>query len=110
MLNKITIGEIATALAFIVALITSIKYIAKELKDQVSRIIDPINKSIEDIDAERCKDYLVRFLADKEKGIKMDEVEEERAYECYDKYTNKYHQNPLTIQHGKITIKLMRKI
>lgn len=92
-MENITLGQIATILAFIVGLIGSVKYLSTELKNQVNKTLEPINKSIKDLDVGQCKNFLVRFLADVENGKILDQVEIERAYEIYDHYTNDLKQN-----------------
>lgn len=92
-MENITLGQIATILAFIVGLLGSVKYLSKELKNQVNKTLEPINNSIKELDVGQCKNYLVRYLKDVEQGNKLDEVEVERAYEIYDHYTNDLKQN-----------------
>ena len=92
-MENITLGQIATILAFIVGLIGSVKYLSKEIKNQVNKTLEPINNSIKELDVGQCKNYLVRYLKDVEQKNKLDEVEVERAYEIYDHYTNDLKQN-----------------
>ena len=92
-MENITLGQIATILAFIVGLIGSVKYLSKEIKNQVNKTLEPINNSIKELDVGQCKNYLVRYLKDVEQGNKLDQVEIERAYEIYDHYTNDLKQN-----------------
>lgn len=92
-MENITLGQIATILAFIVGLLGSVKYLSKELKNQVNKTLEPINNSIKELDVGQCKNFLVRFLADVENGKTLDHVEVERAYEIYDHYTNDLKQN-----------------
>lgn len=92
-MEHITLGEILTALTFIVSFITAIKYLSSVLKKQVDKTLKPIEDSIKELDVSQCKNYLVRFLADIEQGNEVDEVEVERAYEIYDHYTNDLKQN-----------------
>jgi hypothetical protein len=92
-MENITLGQIATILAFIVGLLGSVKYLSTELKNQVNKTLEPINNSIKELDVGQCKNYLVRYLKDVEQGNKLDEVEIERAYEIYDHYTNDLKQN-----------------
>lgn len=89
---NITIG---TILAFIVGLSTFIgaitaigAFIGKIYKKQVEKIVDPIYKILTEIKLDQCKDYLVEFLARKERGEKIDTEEEQRAFERYDLYTS----------------------
>jgi hypothetical protein len=92
-MEHITLGEILTALTFIVSFITAIKYLSSVLKKQVDKTLRPIEDSIKELDVSQCKNYLVRFLAYIEQGNEVDEVEVERAYEIYDHYTNDLKQN-----------------
>lgn len=92
-MKNITLGQIATILAFIVGLLGSVKYLSKEIKNQVNKTLEPINNSIKELDVGQCKNFLVRFLADVENGKILDQVEIERAYEIYDHYTNDLKQN-----------------
>lgn len=92
-MENITLGEIGKSLAFIVALLGSIKYLSNVMKKQVDKTIEPINNSIRSLDIAQCKNFLVRFLADVEQGNALDEVEKERAYEMYDHYTKDLKQN-----------------
>lgn len=92
-MENITLGQIATILAFIVGLIGSVKYLSNELKNQVNKTLEPINNSIKDLDVSQCKNFLVRYLKDVEQNNKLDPVEIERAYEIYDHYTNDLKQN-----------------
>ena len=92
-MENITLGQIATILAFIVGLLGSVKYLSKELKNQVNKTLEPINNSIKELDVGQCKNFLVRFLADVENRKFLDQVEIERAYEIYDHYTNDLKQN-----------------
>lgn len=52
-------------------------------KDELERI----NKRLNEIDKSACKNFLVRFLRDVERGEKLDEVEVERAHETFNHYT-----------------------
>ena len=92
-MENITLGQIATILAFIVGLLGSVKYLSKEIKNQVNKTLEPINNSIKELDVGQCKNFLVGFLADVENGKILDQVEIERAYEIYDHYTNDLKQN-----------------
>ena len=92
-MEKLTLGEILTALTFLVSFIGALSYLSNVLKKQVDKTLKPIQDSIKDLDVSQCKNFLVRFLADIEQGNPIDEVEKERAYEIYDHYTNDLNQN-----------------
>ena len=96
-MENITLGQIGTFLGLIAGIITSLGIILvslqKVLKKTIKTEIEPIKEDIKDLNIGQCKNYLVRFLADVEKGKELDEVEKERAYELYDRYTNTLKQN-----------------
>lgn len=52
-----------------------------------------IRKDIRLLDEATCKNFLVRCLADSEKGNKLSDVEVERFWEQYDHYINELHEN-----------------
>ncbi|MCI9585272.1 MAG: hypothetical protein HFH45_01390 [Bacilli bacterium] len=56
-------------------------------KDEQKKELDEIKKSLYELDKSTCKNFLVRFLRDVERGETLDEVEKERAYETYTHYT-----------------------
>lgn len=96
-MQNITIGQIATAVAFLVALFTGLGYLAKEMKKMLTQALKdefkPINQKIDtlesklnSVDMESCKNFLVRFLSDVEKGVDIDEIERERFWEEYEHY------------------------
>ena len=92
-MEQITLGQIATFLAFLVGIIGSIEYLSIRIQKQVNKTLKPINDNIKELDVSQCKNFLVRFLADVEQGKQLDSVEKERAYEVYDHYTNDLKQN-----------------
>lgn len=61
--------------------------------EQINKRIDELNNDIIALDVGQCKNYLVRYISDVDKGVKLDSGEEERAYEAMDRYTNILHQN-----------------
>ena len=54
---------------------------------------DDLEKKIESVAIANCKNFLVSFLANVERGFPIDEVEKKRFYEEYDAYVNQYKQN-----------------
>ncbi len=65
----------------------------KELDEKITNLQSDLNNKINTLGADQCKNYIVRFLSDVENGEKLSEVEIERAYDAYEKYTNLYHGN-----------------
>lgn len=98
MLEQITLGQLSTTLAFVVAMIGSIIYLKSHLKDWIKGAISDelagINKKIDELhhcvnqtDLEKTKNFLVARLAEVEKGQTLDEIELERFWEQYEHYT-----------------------
>ena len=97
-LEHVTIGDGAAILAFIVSVCSGIAYLKKHLKDWVSSAVQEdmeslrkeildLRQSIKDVDQENCKNFLVQFLAEVERGEPIDEIQKERFYEEYKHYT-----------------------
>lgn len=95
--EQITIGQIAVALAsisaFIVACGTIYHFIKKALnklfEEQTKNIddrIEALEKRVDRNNIESCKNYLVYFLSDVERGKVPDDIELERFYEEYEHY------------------------
>lgn len=110
-MENITIGQIAVALAFIVALAASIKTLRKDLKkwiadankdefealkkankeefDSLKKELQTLKSNQDSIDLENCKNYLVTFLSELERGEPKDEIEYQRFWEQYEHYISK---------------------
>lgn len=106
-MEQITIGQIAIAVAFLAALITggvkikdSVKKwltaILSEKFDAQKKATDEIKQSVEDlkgqldkVDLENCKNYLVTYLAEAERGMQKDPIESQRFWEEYQHYCDK---------------------
>ena len=54
----------------------------------IKKLFKPISEDLKRMDINNCKCFLVRYLADLEKGVMKDPVQEQLAYEMYDHYTN----------------------
>ena len=65
----------------------------KEIDSKIDKLEKELNKKINSLGEDQCKNYLVRYLADVEDGEKVSELETERAYDAFGKYTNTYHGN-----------------
>jgi len=85
-MRNITLGQIEIALAFLVALIGSIEFISIRFRRKVTKILEPINQKIDNLELITDKNFLVRFLSDVEQGSQIDEIEWERFYETYKRY------------------------
>ena len=98
-MDNITIGQVAVALAFVAALIASVKSIGATIKKAIEKAIekamkptndkiDKIDKKIDQVDMNTCKNFLVARLDELERGEKLDGIAEERFWEQYQHYLN----------------------
>jgi hypothetical protein len=76
--NIIQLAEVVGAVFILSAY--NVKIIKKQFK--------PISADLKRMDINNCKCFLVRYLADLEKGVAKDPVQEQLAYEMYDHYIN----------------------
>ena len=88
-----TVETLVVIIVEFAGLLTAVGVLVGKFNKIFDKKLEPINKSIQDLDEATCKNYLVTFLKGVEKGEKMDEVEVERAYEVYDHYSNVLHKN-----------------
>ena len=106
-MEQITIGQIAVAVAFIAALITGgikikdavkkwLEGLLKSQFDEQKKATDEVKKSVEElqrqlsiVDLENCKNYLVTYLAEVERGELKDPIESQRFWEEYQHYAEK---------------------
>ena len=79
-MENITLGDIATWAAFIVALGGSVAAIIKGVQKVVEKLLLPLL-------LDNAKNYLVPFLSKVERGEPCDEIEMERFHEEYELYT-----------------------
>lgn len=110
--QNLTLGEIAIALAFIVGLYGSIKHIKKVIKEAIENVVstslktaldaefkttnkklDDVQASVKKLDVYTTKNFLVRYLADIERGEVIFESEKQRFWEEYDHYTDELKEN-----------------
>lgn len=99
-MENITLGQIAIVLAFIAALIVSIKTIGstvskavkKGLETEMKPINDKLDKldtKIDNVDLNATKNFLVARLDEIEQGKPLQGIEEERFWEQYEHYQAK---------------------
>ena len=104
MIQKLTLEQISIAVLFIVGLIGGIKYLKKELEtflkkmleDQFKEVndkLDGMQDSLNKVDKQTCKNFLVRYLADIERGQTLYDSEKERFWEEYEHYTDDLGEN-----------------
>ena len=92
-MENITLNEILDILKFLAALITSSATIYGVIKMLLKKQLTPIYRAIQIMDANQCKNFLVRSLADIERGVKLDDVEIQRMYDAYDHYCKDLNGN-----------------
>lgn len=85
-MENITLGTIATYVAFLVALIGGVEFLLARFNKLFDNKLKPINTRLNEIELSSDKNFIVRFLADIEQGNLVDDVEKERFYEIYQRY------------------------
>lgn len=85
-MKDITLIDIATFIAFIVALIGGVEFLMARFKKVFDMQLKPLNSKIDNIELSNAKNFIVRTLADIEAGVFIDEVVKERFYENYEVY------------------------
>lgn len=108
MLQKLTLEQISIAIVFIGSLIAGIKYLKKELEDclkdfleklldkqfkDVNDKLDTMQSSLRTLDVQATKNFLVRYLADIERGEHIYDSEKQRFWEEYDHYIKDLGEN-----------------
>ena len=104
-MKNVTLAQVSETMKFIIEFVGIVASILIGSKKIINSQLEPINKKIDKIDENQCRNFLVDFLADVEKGIEKDEVQIKRAYEVYEHYTRDLHKNSYI--HDKWT-KLMK--
>ena len=80
-MEQITLGDIASWAAFIVALGGSVAAIIKGVKKVMEKLLLPLS-------LDNAKNYLVPFLSKVERGEPVDEIELERFHEEFTFYVD----------------------
>lgn len=80
-MEQITLGDIATWAAFVVALGGSVAAIIKGVQKVVEKLLLPLS-------LDNAKNYLVPFLSKVERGEPVDEIELERFHEEFQFYVS----------------------
>ena len=103
-MENITLGQIAAAVAFLVAFVVgykklkewtidAIKAAVKEELGQLSGEINNLRAELEKEDKEKTKNFLVASLNEIENGEVWTDVKRQRFYEQFDHYVNDLHGN-----------------
>jgi hypothetical protein len=72
------------------------EFLEKLLADQFEEVnnkLDEMQTTIAKLDTQECKNFLVRYLADVERGDHIYESEQQRFWEEYDHYIDDLHEN-----------------
>lgn len=99
-MKDLTLNDISVAVLFLAALIGGIGYLHNSLKKYLSKIMEDqfkaiaadikdIKRDLDRVDMENCKNFLVRFLADVERGDFIADAEVQRFWEEYEHYIQK---------------------
>lgn len=102
--QNLTLNEISVAILFIVGLIGGVNYLKKAIRDllekllqdqftKVNKKLDDMQTSIKTLDVQATKNFLVRYLADIERGNVIYDSEKQRFWEAYDHYINELKEN-----------------
>ena len=97
MIENITIGDISAVLIFAVAFISAVGFLYNNFKKwlislmdkQTANIdfkIDQVNDRLDKVDMSSSKNFIVRCIADFDKGITLSETELERFWEEFSNY------------------------
>lgn len=86
-MESITLGQATAALAFLVGLISSVKYIFSLFSKRVEKILDPLVKRIDDLELRSIKTDLTNFISDAEHNVPKSQIQRLNAHELYDRYT-----------------------
>ena len=87
-MENITLGQVATALAFLVGIISSIKYLFNLFSKRVDKILNPLVLRIDELEMQSIKTDLTNFISDLEHEVPKSQIQKLNAHELYDKYTD----------------------
>ena len=102
-MEQVTVGQIASIIGTIVAIGGGVAvisgWISKSLKKYLTMVIkqeiEPLKESVARIetelkktDKEACKNFLVTFLSNVDRGEAIDEIERQRFFEEWEHYTS----------------------
>ena len=103
-IQNITLEQISAAILFIVAFYGGVKYLKKEIKDFLNSLldskfqttndkIDDMANSLRTLDVQTTRNFLVRYLADIERGQYIYDAEREQFWNEYDHYIKELKEN-----------------
>jgi len=102
--KNITLLDISVIVLFVVGLIRGVQELKKSIKEfleklladqfkEVNNKLNDMQSSINVLDKQACKNFLVRYLADIERGNIIYDSERERFWEEYDHYIKDLGEN-----------------
>ena len=102
--QNLTLEQISAGLLFIVALIGGVKYLKKEIVNFFDKLLDSkfktTNGKIDDLagalrtlDIQTTRNFLVRYLADIERGQYIYDSEKQQFWNEYDHYIKELKEN-----------------
>lgn len=98
-IQNLTLEQVSIIVIFVLGLIVGIRQLKKEIKDaiaeslkdefqEINNKLDSMQAHVEKIDEQACKNFLVRYLADIERGVLIFDSEKSRFWEEYDHYVD----------------------
>lgn len=102
--KNITLLDISVIVLFIVGLIRGVQELKKSIKEFLEKLLADQFKEVNDkltdmqssitvLDKQACKNFLVRYLADIERGNIIYDSERQRFWEEYDHYIKDLGEN-----------------
>lgn len=103
-IQNLTLEQISAGLLFIVALIGGIKYLKKEIVNFFDKLldskfkttngkIDDLARALRTLDVQTTRNFLVRYLADIERGQYIYDSEKQQFWNEYDHYIKELKEN-----------------
>lgn len=103
-IQELTLEQVSVIIVFILGLIVGIRQLKKEIKDAIAESLkdefdkvtgklEDLQESINDIDVQVTKNFLVRYLADVEREDVIFDAEKQRFWEEYDHYIDDLGEN-----------------
>lgn len=102
--KNLTLLDVSVIVLFVVGLIKGVRELKKSIKEFLQKLLEDQFKEVNDkldgmqatiakLDTQECKNFLVRYLADVERGDFIYESEQQRFWEEYDHYIDDLHEN-----------------
>ena len=103
-IQNLTMEQISVGILFIVGLIGGVKYLKTEIKNFFDKLldskfqttnskIDNVAKELRNLDVQTTRNFLVRYLADIERGQFIYDTEKEQFWKEYDHYIDDLKEN-----------------